>query len=167
MILKDRDAIKKILTNRSHPNSGFYLKQDSTDVTWDKNDITLTVALPIFNGKKISTLAFESLFNQKDIDFSWELIIMEENGLSKRKLNSYQEKFPNCKRVKYIPLKEKMMLLDKWSAMAKMSSLTSNVFVLQSADCYSPPRRLKVHHEIHRLRNCIWSHQNLGVFLNF
>ena len=41
--------------------------------------IELTVGLPMFRSEKIAHLAFESLCNQKNIDFEWELLIMEES----------------------------------------------------------------------------------------
>jgi len=42
------------------------------------NMIELTVGIPMFRSRHIGWLALESLCRQKDIDFKWELLIMEE-----------------------------------------------------------------------------------------
>ena len=42
----------------------------------------MTVALPMYRCRSIGWLALESLCNQVDIDFEWELIIMEEAGVN-------------------------------------------------------------------------------------
>lgn len=40
--------------------------------------VALTCALPMYRAKDIGWLGLESLCRQEDIDFAWELIIMEE-----------------------------------------------------------------------------------------
>jgi len=41
---------------------------------YSKGNPELTVALPMYNSKQISMLAFESLLNQNYIGFDWEII---------------------------------------------------------------------------------------------
>ena len=41
-------------------------------------DSELTVALPVYNSKKIAWMAIESLCSQINVDFNWELIVYEE-----------------------------------------------------------------------------------------
>ena len=40
--------------------------------------IELTVGLPMFRSETIAHIALESLANQKDANFGWELLIAEE-----------------------------------------------------------------------------------------
>lgn len=165
--MSERRAIKKILTNRQHKNTGFYYKYKSPPKSWDQEEINLTVGLPIYNGHQVVEVALRSLARQINVDFSWELIIFEDFGGSKKIIDSYRDKLPGCKRVEYFVSRTKIPLLDKWSLMARGADPNSNVFVLQAADCYSAPERLKAHYELHKNNeDCIWSHQEKGVFYN-
>lgn len=164
--MNEKKVIKKILRNRKHKNTGAYFKDRSPIKSWNNDKINLTVALPIYNGYPIVELALKSLVRQKNIDFSWELIIMEDFGVCRNLINSYRGKMPGCKRVRYMVSETKIPLLDKWSIMARASDENSNVFVLQAADCYSADRRLKAHYDIHKNNGCVWSHQKKGVFYN-
>ena len=42
------------------------------------SNIKFTVALPVYNSKKIAWISLESLIRQENIDFDWELIVYEE-----------------------------------------------------------------------------------------
>lgn len=138
----------------------------TTEILYDtgNKDIILTVGLPIYKGEKIVWLALESLKNQENINFQWELIIWEENGLSKELIKTYT--FPNCARILYRKLDKKILLIDKWIGMSKESSKTSKVFVFQDADDYSPKRRLYIHNEHFKNINCKYSTQIMGIFYN-
>ena len=78
-----------------------------------------TVALPIFNSKKIAWVAFESLARQVDVNFSWELVIAEESGVNKigdTLCEEYREKLikAGCSRIVFLELEEWMPLYQKW-----------------------------------------------------
>ena len=80
--------------------------------------IKLSVALPVFNSKRIAWLAMEGLCRQENINFEWELVIAEEQGPEKfgsKAFLSYEGRLREvgCVRVRYIklikwiPLKQK------------------------------------------------------------
>lgn len=150
---------------------------------WNKpnssNDkITMTVAMPILNGKDIIWLALDSLKNQTNINFNWELIIMEEYGLSRNTIKKYENELPGCVKIihkGFDPLdigikkgkhKGKFPLISKWIWIAKNTSKNSEVFVLQAVDCYSSPQRLFIHNEHFKNKDCIFSSQPKGIFYN-
>jgi hypothetical protein len=135
-----------------------------------KDKIELTVALPIKSSKKIIWLALESLRRQINITFFWELIIWDDGESSLDALKIFTGKFPNCLRVvyRYIHTQQNkpFLLIDKWIGMAGDASLTSKIFVLHAADCYSPPKRLFVHYEHFKHEHCFFSTQTKGLFFN-
>jgi hypothetical protein len=136
-----------------------------------QNDLTenikMTVALPIYNAKNnIAWLALKSLENQIELDFKWELIIMEENGNSIDIVKEFIGKLPNCINIIYLSLTKKIYLIEKWKYMALISSDSSTVFVLHAVDCYSPPKRLKIHNEHFKNKGCFFSTQCKGLFYN-
>lgn len=109
--------------------------------------ISLTVALPIWNSKKIAWLALESLCNQKEINFQWELLIMEEqiDHFGKDEVSKFADRLKEvgCASLKYFALDYRIPLPQKWKLLAEKMSPTSEVFLLQAADCYSESLRLK------------------------
>jgi len=110
--------------------------------------IKLTVALPVFNSKNIVWLAMESLCRQKSVNFEWELVICEENDANAAGRDfffSYMTRLKavNCQIINYIPIKSWIPLSQKWGMIGKASSKTSVIFMLQAADCFSHPARLR------------------------
>jgi len=134
--------------------------------------IDLTVALPMYKSKEIAWLALESLCRQKDIDFEWELLIAEEAeeecyGLEKIKEYVPRLKQIGCVRLEYISLKDWLPLSLKWNTLADASSKTSQSFLLQAADCYAQPYRLKETHDIFKKdKNIDWVQSKKGFFYN-
>jgi len=116
--------------------------------------IVLTVALPMYRTKHIGWIALESLARQACIDFEWELIVAEEENndlvFGKDRLKEYYGRLRdvNCKRMLYIDLKDWIPLSQKWRVIAHNASDTSRCFLLQAADCYSNPNRLRMTHEL-------------------
>jgi glycosyltransferase involved in cell wall biosynthesis len=107
----------------------------------------LTVGLPLYNSENIAWLALESLCNQKNIDFAWELIIIQEglgNLQPEQILNQYGERLKEvgCVNLQIDILPKKITLSEKWHKMGAIMALTSKVFVLQAGDCYSHENRL-------------------------
>lgn len=108
--------------------------------------VDLSVALPVFKGKNIFWLAMESLCRQRDINFSWELLIAEEQinpYAGKRAFYEYSDRLEKigCKEIKYIPLREWMPLSQKWALLGKNAD--SEMFVCHADDNYSQPYRLR------------------------
>lgn len=132
----------------------------------DNIKVEMTVAIPVYNVGSLIWLALESLKNQQDIEFGWELMIWEEYGKSRKIIEKFFDKLPNCQRICYRELNKPMMLLDKWINMAKNSTPSSKIFVLQLCDEYSPPRRLAIHYKNFSNNNCLISTQFLGLFYN-
>lgn len=130
--------------------------------------IKLTVALPVFNSKSIAWLAMESLANQQGIDFDWELIILEERGensFGRKAFMEYEKKLKNirCKKFIYRGLNNWVALSHKWRMIGQLVDDNSKVFVMQAADCYSQPFRLKETFELHR-GGAEWSQSRYGIF---
>lgn len=109
--------------------------------------IQLTVGLPIWNSKNIAWLALESLCNQKNIDFDWELLIVEEQieefGIDNVKKFCDRLKKNRCVSIRYIPLDYRIPLPQKWKLMFKSIDKNSKIFLLQAADCYAESNRLR------------------------
>jgi hypothetical protein len=161
---------------------------NSSDI-WSWNDETntkpviMTVALPALNATKIIWLALESLKNQTNIDFAWELICVEEEGLSRDIIKEYVNKLPGCVRIihKKITLLDRhyslselqkqncpsyCTLLEKWICIASMADKDSKIYVKHACDCYSPPKRLFIHYENFKNDMCYYSTQPVGYFYN-
>lgn len=142
----------------------------STETIWEetinKKPIELTVALPAFNAKKIIWLALESLKNQIELDFGWELIIWEEYGVSIEVVKSFCGQLPFCQKIKYRNVSEKIPLMHKWIGIVNDTDPNSKVYVMQAADCYAPKKRLKIHYEHFKNPDCVFSTQDTGLFYN-
>ena len=132
----------------------------------------MTIALPIYNSKKIAWLSLESLSNQVNINFKWELIIYEEEhdeSVCPNLLNEYLNKLKkvNCCRIILITNTERVLLIDKWIEIGKSSNENSKVFMLHAADCYSPSNRLKITYDKIVNENYDWYDQTKGFFYSF
>lgn len=154
--------------------------------TWnDKKNtkkIELTVGLPILRGEKIVWLALESLKNQINTDeFAWELIVIEEDGLSSKQVQEYCGKMPGCARILFIKASQDMgyypkewmvgkksniTLLEKWITMAKIANDNSRILVKQAVDCYSCKNILNIHYQNFKNDDCFYSTQPKGYFYN-
>lgn len=144
----------------------------------NEDNIVMTIALPILNGRNIIWFPLESLKNQINITFDWELIVAEEYGKSKEYIKNYINCLPGCKKITYITIipeedgiynrnnKIVYTLLQKWILMAKISAPNSKIFVKHAADCYSSPKRLYIHHEHFKDEKCYYSTQLKGIFFN-
>jgi len=132
----------------------------------------LTVALPVYNSKEIAWAALESLSNQIDINFNWELIVYEEkhkNSVFPEILDHYIEKLKqiNCTRIVFITNTEHILLIDKWVGIANNVSPTSSCFILHAADCYSPKNRLQISYQKIVNEDYDWYDQSKGYFYSF
>jgi len=132
--------------------------------------IKLSVALPVFNSKKIVWLAMESLCRQQDTDFEWELIIIEENDggqFGADNFNSYSARLQKigCVNIVYVALDKWIPLGQKWKEIGVRCNPTSDTFILQAADCYSEPKRLKTTHDLIQ-QGYDWIQNKRGLFID-
>lgn len=106
----------------------------------------LTVALPLWKARDIAWLALESLCNQRDITFHWELIVLEEeeHNFGHERLEEYKQRLHavGCTRIIHLSLGKWMPLPQKWKHIQGRASESSEYFLLQAADCYAHPWRL-------------------------
>lgn len=133
--------------------------------------IKLTVALPVFNSKKICWLAMESLCRQKNVFFQWELIVAEENTgeyCGEEWFREYEERLKKvgCTQLKYLKLTQWIPLARKWKLIATNTDVDSQVFVLQAADCYSEPHRLTNTFTYIAQKGYDWVQNKKGMFFN-
>lgn len=134
--------------------------------------VELTVALPVWNSKRIVWLAIESLKNQTATTFGWELIICEEKHDQQMGADYFINEFENlikvgCKRLKYIEIDTKVTLPVKWQIIGQHIDPSSQAFLLQAADCYSFRDRLNVSYNNIVTQNCDWYDTTSGYFYNF
>lgn len=132
----------------------------------------LTVALPVYNGKEVAWIALESLSEQIDIDFEWELIVYEERheqSVFPELFLQYIEKLKSvgCVKILHIDNTDKVTLVQKWIEIGRNVSPSSECFMLHAADCYSPKRRLKTSFDKIVTENFDWYDQTKGYFYSF
>lgn len=106
----------------------------------------LTCALPLYRAQDIAWLALESLCRQEDIDFEWELIVIEESAplaFGEANLRAYEKRLAEvgCRTpITYIGLSDWIPLAQKWHRVAQLAN--SDGFLLVAGDDYANPRRL-------------------------
>jgi len=125
------------------------------------NNITLSVILPLFRGKNIAWVALESLVRQEDINFNWELIVIEEDFESPFGLDEiikYKDQLKNigCVTIKYISLKKWIPLSAKWYFLIQESSESSKVIAFCAADMYQSKKRLSKQYDVLMSTNKNW-----------
>lgn len=106
-----------------------------------------TVALPVYNSKKIAWLAMESLCSMIKPRDQWELIIYEEKHdaqLGSMFFSKYKERLNavGCLHAKYLTLENKRPLSRKWIEIAEVACDTSDYFCLCAVDNYYSPYML-------------------------
>jgi len=128
--------------------------------------VELTCALPMYRSKEIGWLALESLCRQEDIDFEWELSIIEEKEerMGEDAILEYQKRLEDvgCVRISYKLLDEWVPLCQKWCSIARESNAFG--YLLVAADCYSHPKRLAQTSRL--LQDYEWVQSKLGPFYN-
>lgn len=106
----------------------------------------LTFALPLYRAQDIAWLALESLCRQENIDFEWELIVIEESAplaFGEDNIRAYEKRLAEvgCRTpITYIGLSEWVPLAQKWHRAAQLAN--SDGFLLAAGDDYANPRRL-------------------------
>lgn len=133
-----------------------YEERETTTVDlWPNklDDIAVSVIIPMFRSKRIGWLAMESLVRQEGIDFSWELVVMEEDfegPFGWKKLELYLKKLKRigCARVKYISLSKWIPLSSKWYFLINECHANSKIGAMNSADIYCGKSRLKRQYDV-------------------
>jgi hypothetical protein len=110
--------------------------------------IELSVAMPLYRGKYIVWLAFESLIRQRGINFEWELIVVEElnnESVGYEQLTKYYKilKEIGCRRLQYIELNSWIPLAEKVGLLIDQTTSNSRILTFGIADYYSFPLRLR------------------------
>lgn len=132
--------------------------------------IKLSVALPVYNSKDIVWLALEGLAQQEDCGVRWELLIAEEQGSNALGETQFREfynsrlKDKGCDRFYYEAIKTWIPLSKKWQILGNNASETSKIFLLQAADCYPHPNRLKMTYDAMVEDKFDWYNQENGYF---
>jgi hypothetical protein len=135
----------------------------------------ISVALPVYNSKKIAWLPMESFCRQVDAP-DWELIIFEDglNQLGEAFFMSYESRLKGagCVRVKYmdnsfkfpkLPLRRP--LPQKWVMIANEASPKSSAFVMCAADNYY--HKYLVSDANKAIRQADWCIMTKGFFYDF
>lgn len=131
--------------------------------------IKLTVGIPMFNSKHIAWLPLESLCNQKNVDFDWEVVIIEEQNnmmFGEENVRNYTDRLKDvgCKKIIYKPIFNWIPLARKWRDLGWMASSTSQYFLIQDSDDYSQPFRLKETHDRFISSDADWLASLKGIF---
>lgn len=116
----------------------------------------LSFIMPWFRAGDLGWLPLEALCRQINIDFSWELIIMEEElenpfGLENLKTYATRLKEVGCNKITYISLGDWIPLSCKWYYLIKQCDNNSKIVAMNSHDIYFPPNRL--HKQYYKLIN--------------
>lgn len=139
----------------------------SSEVLWTNNESSeMTVAIPVHKVNGIINLGLESLKNQININFGWELIIWEDGSESKKLIKTYINELPGCNKILYKYLNKNLLQIDKLIGMAKEADKNSRIFVIHYPEDYSPPKRLYIHYEHFKNKDCYISTQFLGLYCN-
>lgn len=127
--------------------------------------VALTYALPMYRANHIGWLALESLCRQENVNFDWELIILEEEEecMGQKKILSYEERLRavGCTRIEYQKLPKWIPLSQKWIEMAKLADSVG--FLLVGCDDYASPGRLAETKAIFD-EGAEFIHSPLGIF---
>ena len=130
-----------------------------------------TVAIPMYRTKYIGWLPLESLCRQKNIDFSWELIVCEEKNpliFGLKKVSNFKERLKDngCTCIKYISIPKWVPLSIKWSLMAKEMNKKSKMYLIQSGDAFAQPCRLRDTYDIMNRDHPEWIESYIHVLYN-
>lgn len=115
--------------------------------------IELSVVIPYYRAGDIGFIPLESLIRQQNINFFWELIIIEEqfnNPFTFDKLKAYLPKLKRagCAKVTYYALYEWIPLASKWWFLFQNIDPKSKVVCCNAADIYMSKHRLKRQYDI-------------------
>ena len=130
----------------------------------------ISVALPIWNSKKIAWLCMESLCRQRTT-VKWEVIVFEEKhgeALGKVFYESYRDRLKKagCIKLLYLTRDDRITLSEKWQIIAQACNKKSDMMCLCAADNYYHPLMIQDSHNAHT-KGHDWFYTVKGYFLNF
>ena len=199
-VINDDVVSRRIITPRNNTrsirhnnqidtiNSAIKTAEDKEIMKWEESNINynkpvMTVGIMTHDMSEHLWLAMESLKNQTNVVFSWELIVIEEGSASRDTVTSYIGKLPGCVRILYkliLPgsgqfddaILERENIGGKYTSMEKFVDIMnladeeSIIFVKQDANSYSPHNRLYNHYMHFKDRECAVSCQIKGHLYN-
>ena len=126
---------------------------DVRETTSNPNDIRLSVIIPFYRAGCIGWIPFEALIRQIDVNFQWELLIIEEdfdNPFGYSQALQYWDALnkAGCRRLKYFSLSKWMPLSMKWYHLIHSTDSQSEVICCNAADIYMSRRRLSAQFDI-------------------
>ena len=137
----------------------------------NEDEIKLSVTLPIYRSKHIIWITFESLMKQKNINFNWELIIIQERLEPYISYDEIETKYLDnlikigLKRIVYIEIKNWIPLSKKWINLFSYCSDTSVCTVLVHSDAYNQSYRLIETYDIfNKQEDIVWVCSKKGIF---
>lgn len=142
-------------------------------VILNKSDkIEQTVSMPCYKANEIAWLSMESLCNQININYHWELLICEEKHEKMIGVDFFKDYIERlysagCRRIVYILVDEWIPLIHKWKMLGEAAHKNSKSFLLKAVDCYSPSKRLSITHDIINKRKYQWVDFRKGYFYDF
>lgn len=130
------NAVKKTINEASYIN-----------IALTKEQPVLSFIMPWFRAKALGWLPLEALCRQENIDFDWELIIMEEkieNPFGLNNIKNYTERLKEvgCSKITYISLNDWIPLSCKWYYLINSCYDKSKIVAMNSHDIYFPKNRL-------------------------
>lgn len=123
----------------------------------------ITVGLPVYNQTDILSLALTGLSKQKNAG-EWELIVCSEDAVNSV-VNKFKDKLnrAGCSKVIIKKLNEWIPLPQKWRMIGQMMHLDSIGMILQAADCYPHPDRIRQSKDA-MVNGYDWYHEQRGYF---
>ena len=132
------------------------------------NNVKLTIGLPIYRCQHIFWLVLEGLSRQKNINFDWEIVAIEEkeDNIGKKLFPLYADQLKKigCVNIHYSIIEKWIPLSYKWHYLANVSAISSLCFLLQGADDFPQPFRLKETYDIFEKINPDWVKTPIGLF---
>ena len=121
----------------------------------------MTVLIFTQYNQNILWLSLESLKNQQNIYFNWELICIDsyKNSNNINTLLLYKNKLPNCVQIVYLNKTDDLNINN-------LIDNNSNIIVNQNYNCYSIPNRLHIHYEHFKNNDCYYSVQKKSYIYN-
>ena len=123
----------------------------------------ITIGLPVYNQNKILPIALEGLCRQQEAG-EWELIVSSEDNVWDI-MDSYADRLreAGCVNFVYHKIKFWIPLPMKWQKIGRLMDKASIGMMLQAADCYSHPDRIKQSRQA-MLGGYDWYQEGVGCF---
>lgn len=129
----------------------------------------ISVALPVWNSRRIAWLSMESLCRQIKPSDKWELVIFKDGPdiLGEEFFRSYEDRLSSvgCSRLNYIYSNARFSLPQKWVRIAKETNTESKAFIMCAADNYY--HRWMLQDAENAIQQADWCIMPKGYFYDF